>query len=635
MSYFTVKIISCIPGILVPVGTHVDAASTMVSHNLFSKPRPHLPKFRGEKSLLSTLLGASSSTSGRFHPPNGFGLGGRLNKLLEYEPAIDMLADKLAMKIVTAQRALNQQKVGLGLQGSFSELSPVVMEKSGGKSILDMASSLNTANKDDDEPMMSESKPQPATVNPDLKDYLKGVLKGQFQEMVESSVSAEEKQPSLSSKLLNSFFRTSRFSAPQSKPMMPMMMPSGTVMLPSQAVPATPNMQQPNNNVHQQHNPIGLQGLPYPPPISQGPVGLLGTIRKLFNFGPPESAHDRYDAAVSPNFAQRTMFIGGNNTMSLSPFVDGPSPRSSRVPENMQAQSSNMIQQYALPPPSMQQPKPLNTIRSNDPTIQFTPSYNRNNNTSSTSLLSNNANVKSTTHNIMMNAHNSINSNSNINNNSNNAPPTPKPSKKKRTKSGKKPEASKWQQHSTRLIASSSTPAHTVFFTTTAKPIMLSNRGALASFHNNNITSNKNVLRKPAASNNLVVSSGDKLPLQQLKASKTGEYGGDTKIQDLPTNKRVVNVATSSSSSSNNNNSNNNVNTNSEQQSSKPAKLDMFQALLGSTRSVLNFLTKSEGRKAGTGPTLLQPRSARAAHMMDTLLRSRRSIGRSTHILDF
>ncbi|ODN03694.1 Translation initiation factor IF-2 [Orchesella cincta] len=524
-------------GVLIPVGTNVAEAASSNNH-VFTKPR-HPPKFRGEKTLLNVLLGSPSS-HGRFHPPNGYGFDGkhsRQNKFMEYEPAIDVLAEKLAMKIVAAQHALGEK----GKMGSYSEHKPMVVDKSltidgksgnqSGKSQSKHSSSKNLTPGHsaswygEQDQMTMESK-----MNPELKEYLKSVLKGQLTEMIDTSAPVapveETRRPvALSSKLINSIFRKGRFNVP-SKSMSMMPMSSASMLMPNKVLP--PQGLHPNL-----HHGASMGGYGYPP-APQGPVGLLGTIKRLFNFGP--GPHERHDISVGPNFAGRTLFTNG----TYLPYLDGPSPRSSHYPQKMQMM---MHPQYHLAHQQQhQQHQPTMLQQQSQHHLQY--SFPPQRHQMAEQLTS--------------------------------------------TKSATTPTASST--------------------TTTPKPISYSrnNPPPRSSYSSNNSSSSSSNYYSKKTSHSNSSPSINSVSSSAISSKSKGEPNDNSskKSDSSNLNKRTGSADNQQSEGQQ------------QQQNDKPTKLDMFQQLLGSTRSVLNFF-KSEARNSN-GPTVLKPRSATTSQVVET-----------------
>ncbi|CAL8115213.1 unnamed protein product [Orchesella dallaii] len=579
-------------GVLIPVGTNVAEASASSTNNIFAKPR-HPPKFRGEKSLLNALLGSSSS-HGRFHPPNGYGFDGkanRLNKFMEYEPAIDVLAEKLAMKIVAAQQVLGDK----GKMGSYSEHKPMV-DKSltvdgkskdpSGKSPSKQSSSKNPTPGHsaswygEQDQMTMESK-----MNPELKEYLKNVLKGHLTEMIDSvappPVEETRRPVALSSKLISSIFRKGRFSVP-SKSMSMMPLSSASMLSPKKVIP--PQGLHPNPH----HGASMAMGGGYPyPPVQQGPVGLLGTIKRFFNFGP----HDRHDISVGPNFAGRTLFTNG----TYLPYLDGPSPRSSHYPQKMQ-----MMMRGQHPPTMLhQQPQHLHQQLHQQPQqLHQQPQQLHQQLQPQPQQLQ--QQMQQSQHHMQYAFPPVPPKKASL---YNNPPPTKPPKKKKKVT--KRPVASvtKWQNSRQTSTKISSTQAASS--TTTAKPSSYSRVSAppRSSYSSNNSSSGSSSHYNKKMSHSNVSPSSNSVSGSAISSKSKGEaIDHSSKKSDSATlNKRTGSVESQQSE---------------QQQSDKPTKLDMFQQLLGSTRSVLNFF-KSEARNSG-GPTVLKPRSASTSVIAET-----------------
>lgn len=496
-------------------------------------------------------------------------MSNRLSKIFEYEPAIDMLAEKLALKIVSAQQVLNTQK----------KPQSDMAEKSDGKSdeSLEKASSQNPSFKDKEDHMtMMESKPHVTTVaNPELKNYLKGVLKGQLTEMVETSVSVEDRRPvTLSTKLLNSFFRKGRINSNQplkaSIPTPMIMQGSGSMMMPNKVPPPPGLHTQPSHHHH------SVMSHPYPP---HGPAGLLGTIRRLFSFAPPEA---RYEIGIPPNFGGRNMYtINGSHL----PYIDGPSPRSSHFPPQIILPHPNMIHQY---PPSQHMKSRMATVPA--PPQILLPSSGTN--SSSTSVAT-----------------------------------TPKPFKKKKKSSSasfsSSSTASKKTINSGNKSSGQSNDHHVISYssnnvvgdskvsTTTVKPNNVgSSVKSSGYFHRNSNASTISFTNNADGRHSFSKKTGGPSTSTASNAaevsSKAKEDSSDSLNQktEVVLNKRLGITSSTGSvpiSSSASSDSKDRTPT-----SSKP--LDMFQTILGSTRSVLNYFKSSEGRKAsGDAPVVVEP----------------------------
>lgn len=525
---------------------------------------------------------------GRFQPP---GMNNRVNKLFEYQPAIDALAEKLAMKIVHAQQTMSNKK---------GTAAPEIEKKKDGNSEEDKPAQnkteIATGKEEDHAAMASEVKE--TLTSPDMKDYLKGVLKGQLTEMVETSVSAEDtRRPpvTLSTKLLNSFFRKGRISSMTKLPSIPgpppppppmMMQASGSMMMPNKVHPPPGMLTQP---LYPHHGPGGV---PYPHPPPQGPISLLGQIRRLFSFAPPEG---RYEVGIAPNFAAgRTLYTNNGTGMS---YVDGPSPRSSHFAPQIILPHPNMVHQQH--PPAQQMQSRVSTGHEPLTSAVFSPSH-------------------------------TITTNGGTSSNTNAVTPTPKPPKKKKKPSSpptKKPletptQSSKWPQTSKLpTLSTSSEPNKRLEGTSqttavTAKPnIPVQSTKVFNSY--NRTPNNTNAIHSNIVTKHIIMTTNNNhnhtSKSAQLKTAPSigtyvypnGKIGPKTKPEitsaakgEIIMNKRIS-IAPSSSIGSDSKDTFN--------QSSKPPKLDMFQTILGSTRSVLNFFKSSEARKSsGFAPILLK-----------------------------
>jgi hypothetical protein len=300
-------------GVLVPMGPSTSASTT---REIYANARNHAlenhpsSKKQNEKNLINLLL-ASNTPLGQYSLTKGASFkNGKFSKHFDFkanvDPALDLLAEKLAIKVGAAKHILSTPaKIGVHAfkkhHGSYSEHVPVFADPkktSSKKGETDASSGDLTL-----ETLLAQSsdvknkvalKNGTTAVDPELKSKLKAILKERLREILEESDAGRSMESTMS---------TSRAGR-----MMPMQ--SSIVKT---TVPAPSN--QYAKWVSYFSNSNSKSSL-----TSNQNGGLIGTIKRLFSFGGGEN-YEKDDGTYSSR--QGKGFFIGNMSHPFETYSNG------------------------------------------------------------------------------------------------------------------------------------------------------------------------------------------------------------------------------------------------------------------------------------------------------------------------